>query len=367
MLCKHNEMKWKQKFHPGLRLKYLTLVCNSVTLVRHVVKCSSLQKQDMKKAASILILFFSVVSCNKNDYPDLDFKQEMRDFVIGISEYSRLIDPDFIIVPQNGIELVTINGEENESLSESYLAAINGNGQEDLFYGYNDDDKATPSEDNAYLKTFLNRSKNAGNTILVTDYCYTQSKMTNSYTQNNSSGYISFAANHRELDNIPTFPSPIYGENASIITSLSQVKNFLYLINPENFSSKTDFINAITSTNYDLLIMDLFFDETTEFTSGELTQLKSKANGGKRLVISYMSIGEAENYRYYWQSGWKSGNPFWLDDENRDWEGNFKVRYWETEWKKIIFGNDDSYTKKIINAGFDGVYLDIIDAFEYFE
>ncbi|MCU0461318.1 MAG: endo alpha-1,4 polygalactosaminidase [Bacteroidales bacterium] len=321
----------------------------------------------MKKALFLLILSFSVVSCSKNDYPDLDFKQEMRDFVTEISDYSRLSDPAFIVIPQNGIELVTINGEENGSLSESYLAAINGHGQEDLFYGYNDDDRATPSDENSYMRTFLNMSKNAGKTILVTDYCYTQSKMSDSYNRNNSYGYISFAANHRELDNIPAFPSPIYGENNSVINSLSQVKNFLYLINPENFSSKTDFINAVTSTNYDLLIMDLFFDETTEFTSGEITRLKDKANGGKRLVISYMSIGEAENYRYYWQSGWESGDPFWLDDENRAWKGNYKVRYWEPEWKKIIFGNGDSYTKKIINAGFDGAYLDIIEAFEYFE
>ena len=27
----------------------------------------------------------------------------------------------------------------------------------------------------------------------------------------------------------------------------------------------------------------------------------------------------------------------------------------------------DSYLQKIIQAGFDGVYLDIVDAFEYFE
>jgi cysteinyl-tRNA synthetase, unknown class len=321
----------------------------------------------MKKAAFILVLFFSVVSCNNDDYPDLDFRQEMREFVIAISDYARLTDPDFIIIPQNGIELISLNGEEDGSLSDSYLAAIDGHGQEDLFYGYNDDDEATPAEDNSYLRTFLDRSKNAGSTILVTDYCYTQSKMANSYTQNNLSGYISFAASHRELDNIPVYPSPIYGENNSIITTLSQVKNFLYLINPQNYATKTAFINAVTATNYDLLIMDLFFDETTEFTAGEVAQLKIKANGGRRLVISYMSIGEAENYRYYWQSGWESGDPFWLDDENSDWEGNYKVRYWEPEWKKIIYGYDDSYTKKILDAGFDGVYLDIIEAFEYFE
>jgi cysteinyl-tRNA synthetase len=321
----------------------------------------------MRKYIFSLAIIVSAISCKKADYPDLNFKQEMRNFVIGISEYSRTIKTDFIIIPQNGIELVTINGEETDSLANSYLSAIDGNGQEDLFYGYDNDDQATSTEDNTYLRTFLDKSKKSGNTILVTDYCSTLSKVANSYTQNYTSGYVSFAASHRELDNIPDYPSSIYGVNNNIIISLSQIKNFLYLINPQNFTSKADFINAVTSTNYDLLIMDLNFDDTTEFNAGEITQLKNKANGGKRLVISYMSIGEAEDYRYYWQSGWKSGKPSWLDDENPDWAGNFKVRYWEQEWQKIIFGNDDSYTKKILNAGFDGVYLDVIDAFEYFE
>jgi cysteinyl-tRNA synthetase len=43
------------------------------------------------------------------------------------------------------------------------------------------------------------------------------------------------------------------------------------------------------------------------------------------------------------------------------------VKYWNKNWKKLSYGNKNSYTQKIINAGFDGVYLDIIDAFWYFE
>jgi len=80
-----------------------------------------------------------------------------------------------------------------------------------------------------------------------------------------------------------------------------------------------------------------------------------------------MSIGQAENYRFYWQPEWNSDKPAWLDAENPNWEGNYKVRYWEKEWQDIIFGNDSSYLKKIIDADFDGVYLDIIDAYEYYE
>ena len=54
-------------------------------------------------------------------------------------------------------------------------------------------------------------------------------------------------------------------------------------------------------------------------------------------------------------------------EENPEWSGNYKVRYWYKEWQNIIYGNDSSYTKRILDSEFDGVYLDIIDAFEYFE
>ena len=112
--------------------------------------------------------------------------------------------------------------------------------------------------------------------------------------------------------------------------------------------------------------MDYFFNDE-EFTALDIITLKTKNNSGTRLVISYMSIGEAENYRYYWKDDWKNNPPNWLEHENPNWEGNYKVRYWHKEWQSIIYGNDNSYLKKIIDAGFDGVYLDIIDAFEYFE
>jgi cysteinyl-tRNA synthetase len=298
---------------------------------------------------------------------DTEFKQKMRDFVIGISQYAKAIDPAFAIIPQNGVELVSSNADGSGQPHTAYLNAIDGNGQEDLLYGYDNDDQATSTEVRAYLKDFLDISKNAGNTILVTDYCSTISKMEDSYLENNNAGYVSFAASHRELNIIPGFPDPIHQENSTVVTALAQVKNFLYLINPDGFATKADFINAVTATNYDLLIMDLFFTDGSTFTASEINKLKDKANGGKRLVISYMSIGESEDYRYYWQASWNTAKPEWMDAENPDWPGNFKVKYWHTEWQSIIYGNDGSYLKKILDAGFDGVYLDIIDAFEFYE
>ncbi len=324
----------------------------------------------MKHAVLFLVALFTFLSCSEDDNSansDTEFKQKMREFVISISQYSKAINPNFLIVPQNGIELVSSDGTIEGQPHSAYLSAIDANGQEDLFFGYDHDNQATSSADNVYLIEFLTVSKNAGKTILVTDYCSTPSKMTNSYSDNSTLNYVSFAADHRELDNIPTFPNPINQENNAVIASLSQVKNFLYLINPANFVSKSELIAAVTSTNYDLFIMDLYFNDGTTFSPSEVSQLKNKANGGKRLIIAYMSIGEAEDYRYYWQPNWNTNKPNWLDQENPDWAGNYKVKYWDAEWQNIIYGNEDSYLSKILNANFDGVYLDIIDAFEYYE
>ena len=330
------------------------------------------------KKIPLLLLMALLCACKKNNEEtaterkktdasvNIDYKQEMRNFVIGISKYAKSTNPKFAVISQNGIPLVTVDGESTGAPNTAYLNAIDGNGQEDLYYGYDNDDEPTSTDVTNDLRSFLDISKKNGKKILVTDYCSTPSNMTRSYQINGANGYISFAADERDLNNIPAFPAKINNENANVITSLSQAKNFLYLIFPDNFNSKADFIKAVTATNYDALIMDAYFKEVA-FTSAEVNALKKKANGGKRIVISYMSIGEAENYRYYWQNAWKPGNPVWLDAENPKWPGNYKVKYWNKDWQNIIYGNDASYLKKILNAGFDGVYLDIIDAFEYYE
>lgn len=294
--------------------------------------------------------------------PDLDFRQEMRDLVQEISAYAKGIDENFLIVPQNGQEILTLNSEPDGPLATDYINAIDAVGREDLFYGYTDDDKATPAEDRDFLISFCDIAKENGKLVMVTDYCSTHTKMNDSYAQNGDKGYVSFAADHRELDNIPDYPAEIHNVNDNDITSVDEVRNFLYLINPSSFSSKQAFLDAIKATDYDLVLIDLDFNDEV-LSAPDVASLKVKNNGGSRLVICYMSIGEAEDYRYYW-------NSFDRDlvcNENPDWEGNFIVKYWEADWKSVILGNDQSYTKKILDAGFDGVYLDIIEAYETFE
>ncbi len=145
-------------------------------------------------------------------------------------------------------------------------------------------------------------------------------------------------------------PSPAPSEPAT-------VRSFLYQL------QDIDLV-AIGETCYDLVIIDHSSDggEEGEFTPAEIGAL-ADAPAGPKIVLSYMSIGEAEEYRFYWQAGWNPGDPSWLDEENPDWRGNYKVRYWEAEWQGIVL----EYTDRLIDAGFHGAYLDRVDAYERYE
>lgn len=325
----------------------------------------------------IIILLISILisGCINNESSDDeskdksksgDFRTDMKEFVQSISHYAKSQNQDFIIIPQNGHGLLTYNGEPTGIPDADYISAIDGIGREDLFYGYENDNVPTPQADRNDMLSFMDIAKSNGIQVLVTDYCSSKDLIDDSYSQNNAKGYISFAADHRELDNIPPYPSEPYNVNSDNVSSLKSAQNFLYLLDPTGFENKDEFLDAIRKTDHDVIIMDIFFNEFA-LSSSDIRSLKMKTNGGKRLVIAYMSIGEAENYRYYWNSEWNNDKPFWLMKENPDWPGNYKVQYWNKEWQDIITGNNDSYVQKIINADFDGVYLDLIDAYEYFE
>ncbi len=135
-----------------------------------------------------------------------------------------------------------------------------------------------------------------------------------------------------------------------------EVKNFLYQL--QNLDP-----DEASKTGFQLVVSDYSRDgsDAGAYTAAEIAAMRNATPQPKRLLC-YLSIGEAENYRFYWQPDWHPGSPAWLDRRNPDWPGNFKVRYWDPEWQAIIFG----YLDKIVAAGFDGVYLDILDAYNYY-
>lgn len=93
-----------------------------------------------------------------------------------------------------------------------------------------------------------------------------------------------------------------------------------------------------------------------------LKRIKLKPDGSRRVVLSYLSIGEAETYRRYFKTCCVSATPTWLTGITQGWADNFLVRYWENEWKEIV----KSRLLAIVSAGFDGAYFDRIDSWEAF-
>jgi cysteinyl-tRNA synthetase len=130
-------------------------------------------------------------------------------------------------------------------------------------------------------------------------------------------------------------------------------------------------VARLAACGRDLVVIDYSYDGGTDgkWTHGEIDAIRRGKPGRK--VIAYLSIGEAEDYRPYWRKAWDanrdgrpdSGAPAFLCPVNPDWQGNYKVRYWDPTWQKIIL----AYLDEIVAQGFDGVYLDIVDGFEFFE
>ncbi len=312
------------------------------------------QLNNMNRYPFLLIIAISLSGCFKEKRSDIA-AEKMQDFVVNISEYARNLDNDFIIIPQNGVELAFNNLESGEGFNELYMNAIDGVGVEELFY----DGFFSPDEE----RLSLLREIKAEKTIMVAEYIKDESNISDAIERNTNEGFICFPRTSSNY-NYLLIPSEIQESNSNDITILQEVRNYLYLISTDNFLSKEEMINEISATNFDLVLLDLFF-EGEQLSVSDVNLLKTKANGGKRLVIAYMNIGSAEEFRYYWKSSWGLHHPLWIKRKYEGYDDEFWVKFWDKDWETIIYGNDNSYTKKILNSGFDGAYLDNVEAYYF--
>lgn len=302
-------------------------------------------------SAVVLLL---LLACSK-ERRSTKAASKMQDFVTAISQYARGFDSDFIVIPQNGVELAFNDADAESGLKSSYLSAIDGFGVEELFYN------GSAIADDGRLS--LLQQVQPTHTVLVSEYVDDASNEQDARNKNTQQGFLSFIRSKDYYD-YQTIPAVVPNENSSNIHSLKEVKNYLYMISNGQFASKNDMIVALSKTNYDLLIIDLFFEDEA-LTSEDLKLLKVKSNGAKRLVVSYMNVGSAEKYRYYWKKGWGQHHPLWIKRKYEGYPDEFWVKFWKKQWQEIIYGNDDSYTKKLIDAGFDGAYLDNVEAYYF--
>jgi cysteinyl-tRNA synthetase len=153
-------------------------------------------------------------------------------------------------------------------------------------------------------------------------------------------------------------------------------------------------IDSLAESRYDMLVLEptrtdaelLDFD-----TKAMVDRLKAtKAHDGihRKLIIAYVDIGEAEDWRWYWTWSKEPENVQIPEETNlphdwpeyiiaRDpdgWVGNYPVAYWNSQWKDIIIYGENQepagardYTStvdELMLDGFDGIYLDWVEGFE---
>ena len=181
-------------------------------------------------------------------------------------------------------------------------------------------------------------------------------------------------------------------------------------------------LEALRNSDYDVIYIDSFYnhrarpENQTPLKKEGVESLKTKPDGGRRQVISYLAIGTAEQNRWYCQDDWvwidpknknstysmkcgkvkdrgndtlyipfvdtaaakESGNltepPVWLAfDYGDEYPEEAVVQWWHEDWRNIIINGGGQYAHKttgdttssidrILAQGFDGVYLDNADS-----
>ena len=80
-------------------------------------------------------------------------------------------------------------------------------------------------------------------------------------------------------------------------------------------------------------------------------------------VIAYVNLGMAEEWRSYWKERWRRSPPRWIAEKSREWSGEYVVMFWHPAWRRIL----RRVLKSIEREGYDGILLDNIDVYEYWE
>jgi cysteinyl-tRNA synthetase len=157
--------------------------------------------------------------------------------------------------------------------------------------------------------------------------------------------------------NFPGSPVP----DRAGLPPLGDVSHWLYLIDVD---LEPETVEQIVSSTYDMAVLDFIPSEANN-TDYPMADVVARLHGAvhPKLVIAYIDIGQAEDYRTYWQPGWRIGNPEWIVAGDPDgWEGNYPVAYWQDQYRDVWLGSE-GYLQAILDAGFDGVYLDWVEAY----
>ena len=297
----------------------------------------------------------------------IDFREELRQFVINIGKFARKGNPDFKIIAEDALGLVVKADPEDDTRlfpAKTFIVNIDGVLQREVSTLVS---KKQVSEESIQIKDeAISIAAKAGLNVLALDFAQDKEGAASAYSANAQRGIVPFVAESQNLSSIPAHPSPVFNTNSESVVALKDVKNFLYLENTQGFGSTNDYINRLRNTDYDAIIIGVYHGRNP-LSANDVRLLKYKKTGGRRLVFAAMDITTAASSLYYWRQGWKQGTPQFMDMSLRNDPDRHRTHYWDAGWQSIIYGGANSYTAGIVTLGFDGVVMQGLNGWRYYE
>jgi|SRR5579883_417356 len=149
---------------------------------------------------------------------------------------------------------------------------------------------------------------------------------------------------------------------------MRHVDSFDYFIAPgvDGAPRSGQAFQAAASEPYDMLIADYYAGHNTIDPAGVRVFQESNSRRD-RLAIAYIDAGEfmrcCSNIDLADQASWFDANgnltaaaPGWFGPQNGSFKGLWVVRDWDPAWQAYVLGEID----KMIDLGFDGVFLDVL-------
>lgn len=309
-----------------------------------------------------------------------NYRAAMRDNLLMLIRYARQQNPEFKIIVHEGQDL--LNKSLWEYSREGYnRARITPDADDEYFLFHNRYINTEPERDTAAYEYLHSIDAIAVNNL----YC--GSGLINPIAAKHHLAVISVeqCANQEALDNATVAAlvdkRSIYGftdlssafktignynlinDSSKNVYNFNDAQNILILNDDSNYKNQQDLIADLAKTNYDIIIIKPLFAYRQRFSADNLRKLHFKKNGSKRLLIAEFNVAEAHPKEYYWLNDWKIGSPDWLKRKSFSSHDGIIVKYWHTEWKKII----SRYFKDLLNEGFDGVFFTGVENYRYFE
>jgi cysteinyl-tRNA synthetase len=111
---------------------------------------------------------------------------------------------------------------------------------------------------------------------------------------------------------------------------------------------------AAHATSFDVKCFDPTADGGVGNTFWSSAQVAA-ARGGHGICLAYFDCGGLEPGRYYYDATTRAISSYPAADE---W-GEYAIEFWTTTWLNIT----TAWVDKAMAAGFDGIYLDVVDGF----